>query len=100
MNKAAPTSEQVAAEIAHLRDVQHRVPSHSAFGDNNREAIYVQIKVLEDRMSLDDVHLCFGALSESSEYALDAALQAHDWLTGKQAGDELSPAAGWEVIAK
>ena len=100
MSTVAPTPEQIAAEVEHLRDVQRRVPPHSAFGDNNREAIDAQIKVLEDRMSHDDVHLCFGAPSESSEYALESALQAHDWMTGEQAGDETSPAAGWEVIAK
>ena len=73
MSTVAPTPEQIAAEVAHLRDVQRRVPPHSAFGDNN---------------------------PESSEYALESALQAHDWMTGEQAGDEPSPAAGWEVIAK
>lgn len=96
-----PTHEQIAEEVTRLRAVQPRVPKYSAFGDNNHDAIDAQIKVLEDRMSHDDVHLCFGEGSlEYTENVLECALMAHDWMAGELASDESSPAAGWEAIAK
>jgi hypothetical protein len=101
MSTAAPTFEQIAAEIARLRAVQPRVPRYSFFGDDNREAIDAQIRVLEDALSRDDVHARFGMCSlEFNENILEGALMAHDWMTGELASDESSPAAGWEAIAR
>lgn len=98
-----PTPEQIAAEIARLKAVHARVPTHSLFGDDNRAAIDAQIRVLQEGMSIDDVHNSFGELTEDGEYShnrLDCALTAHDWLHGSLAADEASPAAGWEGIAR
>lgn len=98
-----PTPEQIATEVARLKAVHSRVPTHSFFGDDNRAAIDAQIRVLQERMSIDDVHDSFGELTEDGEYShntLDCALTAHDWLHGSLAADEASPAAGWEGIAR
>lgn len=98
-----PTPEQIATEIARLKAVQPLVPTHSFFGDDNRAAIDAQIKVLEDSMSLNDVHDAYGEDTverEFSQSTLDAALTAHDWMQGQLGPDEDSPAFGWEAIAK
>lgn len=98
-----PTPDQVALEIARLKEVHSRVPTHSFFGDDNRAAIDAQIRVLEKGMSLDEVHDAFGELTEEGDFShntLDCALTAHDWLNGDLAADEASPAAGWEGIAR
>lgn len=98
-----PTPELVAAEIARLKAVHPRVPTHSFFGDDNRAAIEAQIRVLEERMSLDEVHDTFGEMSDEGDFSqntLDCALTAHDWLQGISADDEAAPASGWEGIAR
>jgi len=100
---AKPTPEQIALEIARLKEVHPRVPTHSFFGDDNRAAIDAQIRVLEERMSIDQVHDAFGELTEEGDFSqntLDCALTAHDWLTGALSPDEASPAFGWEGIAR
>ncbi len=103
MSTTKPTSEQIAAEIALLQAVHPKVPTHSFFGDDNRAAIDAQIRVLQERMSLDEVHHTFGELTADGDFSqntLDGALTAHDWLNGGLAADEASPAFGWEGIAR
>ena len=103
MSTTKPTSEQIAAEIALLQAVHPKVPTHSFFGDDNRAAIDAQIRVLQERMSLDEVHDTFGKLTADGNFSqntLDCALTAHDWLNGDLAADEASPAFGWEGIAR
>lgn len=103
MSKVRPTPEQVAAEIARLKAVHPRVPTHSVFGDDNRAAIDAQIRVLEEGMTLDEVHDTFGELTDEGDFSqntLDCALTAHDWLHGLLAADEAAPAAGWQGIAR
>lgn len=98
-----PTPEQVALEVARLKAVHPLVPTHSFFGDDNRAAIDAQIKVLEEGMSLDEVHAAFGEFTDEGDFSqntLDCALTAHDWLQGDLADDEASPAFGWEGIAR
>ena len=103
MSTTKPTTEQIAAEIALLQAVHPKVPTHSFFGDDNRAAIDAQIRVLQERMSLDEVHDTFGELTADGDFSqntLDCALTAHDWLNGDLAADEASPAFGWEGIAR
>ena len=103
MSTTKPTSEQIAAEIALLQAVHPKVPTHSFFGDDNRAAIDAQIRVLQERMSLDEVHDTFGELTADGDFSqntLDCALTAHDWLNGDLAADEASPAFGWDGIAR
>ena len=103
MSTTKPTSEQIAAEIALLKAVHPRVPTHSFFGDDNRAAIDAQIRVLQERMSLDEVHDTFGELTADGDFSqntLDCALTAHDWMQGLLADDESPPAFGWEGIAR
>lgn len=101
--RCKPTPEQIELEIVRLKAVHPQVPTHSFFGDDNRAAIDAQIRVLEEGMSLDEVHEAFGELTEEGDFSqntLDCALTAHDWLNGYLAADEASPAFGWEGIAR
>ena len=101
--RTKPTPEVIEVEIERLKAVQPLVPAHSFFGDDNRAAITAQIRVLQERMSLEEVHDAFGELSDAGDFSqntLDCALTAHDWMHGLLAADEATPAAGWEGIAR
>lgn len=103
MSRNPPTIDQIAQEIERLKAVLPKVPEFSFFGDNNRQAIEAQIKVLEDGMSSNDVYGCFGedaVLFDFSQNTLDCAITALDWMTGDLASDEGPLSAGWEAIAK
>lgn len=83
--KTAPTPEEITAEIAALKDLVTKVCVKNFFGDNNQDAIYAQIDVLEEVMDDDDVYSRFGEDaflddSEFSQHVLDNALQAARWL--------------------
>lgn len=91
------TEEQINAEIAALVELKPKVRQRTAFGDDNHAAIDAQLAVLRERMSIDDVCSAYGdeGMDEFDQHTLDAALSAHDWMTGALAGDEDAPAASW-----
>lgn len=84
------TEDQINAEIAALVALKPKVRKRTAFGDDNHAAIDAQLAVLRERMSSDEVHDAYG-----DQYTFDAALSAHDWMTGDLASDEDAPAASW-----
>ena len=101
--RTKPTPEVIEVEIERLKAVYPLVPTHSFFGDDNRSAITAQIRVLQERMSLDQLHEAFGEQSDAGEFSqntLDCALTAHDWMEGLLAEDESPPEIGWEGIAR
>lgn len=85
-----PTKEQIAAEIAALKDCKTFVPHFSKFGENNLRKIDVQIEVLEGQ--LDTTSDEYDELSSGER---DAALDAQNWLDGD--ADE-GLAEGWEIF--
>lgn len=97
MTRIHKTDEQINAEIEALKAVKPSVRKVSAFGDDNHEAIDAQIRVLTERMSLDDVYDAWGDedSDEFEQHLLDAALEARDWMTGARAANEGSPSEGW-----
>jgi hypothetical protein len=91
------TEEQINAEIAVLVALKPKVRQRTAFGDDNHAAIDTQLAVLRERMSSDEMYDAYGdeESDEFDQHTFDAALSAHDWMTGALAGDEESPAASW-----
>jgi hypothetical protein len=91
------TEEQINAEIAALMKIKPNVRERTIFGDDNHAAIDAQVAVLRDRMSSDKVYNDYGDedSDDFDQYTLDAALSAHDWMTGALASDEDAPAASW-----
>ena len=69
----------------------------TAFGDDNHAAIDAQLAVLRERMSSEQVYDAYGdeGADEFDQHTFDAALSAHDWMTGALASDEDAPAASW-----
>lgn len=102
MKKDRKTDQAIQVEIDALKALKPKVRRHNAFGDDHREAIDAQISVLEVRMSLDKIHDTWGDedMEEFAQNVLDAAIDAHDWMTGDLANDEGKPSDGWaELVA-
>jgi hypothetical protein len=96
--KQRPTNEQVAAEIAKLKEIQPKVRETSLFGDNNRDAIDAQINVLERRISNDAIYDMYGEDSDDfAQNVLDSAVEARDYLDGHVVDDEI-PSVSWATL--
>lgn len=95
---ATPKSnDDIQTELTFLRDFKSRIREFSHFGDNNRDAIGAQIRVLAGRMELETVHAVFPDEGEpGDEHVHQAAMDAHDWWTGLS--DEDAPSEGWKVL--
>lgn len=91
------TDAQIDAQASELQALKTRVRQYTAFGDDNHAALDAQCAVLRKRMSMDDVYIEFGdeESPDFTQHTLDAALEAHDWMTGLRAADEGSPSQGW-----
>ena len=95
------TEDQINAEITALVTLKPKVRQHTTFGDDNHAAIEAQLAVLRERMSSDDVYSTYGDedADEFDQHTFDAALSAHDWMTGELAAAEESPSASWTGAA-
>ncbi len=95
-----PTPEQIKAEIESLQSIKFKVREYSAFGDNHRDAIEAQIKVLEDDLLEDEI---YNRADESlyaeeevwTESVKDAALEVRQWLDGDM---EETPTENWASL--
>ena len=93
----APNDQQVAEELAKLKDLAPRIRQKSAFGNSNRDQIDAQIAILEGtplssyEVDETDEDLDESELDEQREI-YNAANDAYEWLTkGKLCdGDTLS----------
>jgi hypothetical protein len=97
-----PTGTRIRDEIAKLRQLKKQVPSHTAFGDSNTEAIDAQIEVLEEDLDEDEIY----ARSQNddddvegawSDRIRDMAIEVRNWLDGQS--DE-PPSKGWEQLVE
>lgn len=90
------TNEQINAEMAALTAMKPTVRHHSAFGDDNHEAIEAQLSVLRERMDTDEIYDAWGDedTDEFAQNVLDEALAARDWMIG----DEAAPSEGWAAL--
>jgi len=80
------TQEQIKKEIEALKTVRPRVRPTSIFGDNNLAAVDAQIVVLEYNWENNDIYDEYDH-TDSSEYILDAALQARQWIDDEEDSD-------------
>jgi hypothetical protein len=91
-----PTPKQIEAEIARLTDLNHKVPSTTAFGDSNFLAIEAQIEVLVNDFREEDVY-AKQQDDDWNEYVAHSAIEAVQWLDGDTA---TPPSKDWEPLAK
>ena len=73
------TQEQITKEIEALKTVRPNVRPYSMFNDDNLAAVDAQIQVLENDMDDNEIYDRYDHVS-SSEYILDAALTARQWV--------------------
>lgn len=100
-----PNQQQIETEIATLKAIKPKVRKHTAFGDNNHDAIDAQIEVLEGRMTEAKVFDRFESSgSDDCDYdenrgerALDMALEAFRWMDGE---NEEAPSVGWKELTQ
>jgi hypothetical protein len=100
------TMAEIDVEIMALEHalVNLRV-THSAFGDDHREAIRAQIDVLEGRMDHDEVQAAYGEDAQGEEFSepvFDDALAACDWMQGYLGEDAQAPSGpdGWGSLLR
>lgn len=90
------TKEQITKEIEALKTVRPNVRPTSMFGDDNLGSVDAQIAVLEDYMDDDDIHDEYDRTS-SSEYILEAALAARQWIDDQEDPDCEGLACEWPL---
>lgn len=95
-----PTDEQIAEQIAKLKEIKPTVRRRSSFGDDHHEAIDGQVRVLEKGMTEDQIYNYFEPPGdeEQGRNVLDAALEARRWLDGEQ--DSPDPVASWQELVR
>jgi hypothetical protein len=96
------TEEQVKAQAALLSEMKPRIRRYSFFGDDNWAKIDVQIKVLEEDMSEDELNDYVDEqqgeldLTDDQKYELSSVgFEAIDWRDGTL--DE-PPSDGWKSL--
>ena len=93
------TSEQIKKEIEALKTVRPNVRPTSMFGDDNLSSVDAQITVLEENMDDDDISDKFDRTS-SSEYILESALAARQWIDDEEDPDCEGLACEWPLKEK
>ena len=93
------TKEQITKEIEALKTVRPNVRPTSMFGDDNLGSIDAQIVVLENDMDGEDIYEMYDRTS-SSEYILDAAIVAREWIDDKEDPDCEGLACEWPLKEK
>ena len=87
-----PTEAQIKKEIETLKDYRDRVRPTTAFGDSNTEAIGVQIRVLEEAMTEDEIYDEW----EDDERLVSSAIDALNW----RKGEEEQQSKGWKPLLR
>ena len=81
------TQEEIQKEIEALKAVRPKVRPRSMFGDDNLASLDAQIEVLENDMDDDDIYDKYDH-ADASEYVLEAALYARQWIDGDVGEDD------------
>ena len=90
------TKEQITKEIELLKTVRPNVRPMSMFGDDNLGSVDAQIQVLDEYLDDDEIYDRFDVAS-SSEYILEAALAARQWIDDKEDPDCEGLACEWPL---
>ena len=88
----ARTRIEIEEELNALKEVRSKVPTQTAFGDNNQEAIDAQIRVVTEQMDFEEV---IDQFEVDGDYILSNALDAVRWLED----DDLPPSESWDELA-
>jgi hypothetical protein len=97
MAKTKPTPEDIKTEIARLQEMKPRVRQFSLFGDDNHEAIDLQVTTLQEILDgrLTDPCDALDKNEHLPSHARDAAYEAALWAFGEEPD---SASASWESL--
>ena len=90
------TKEQIEKEIKALKTVQLNVRPTSMFGDDNLGGVIAQIEVLNEYLDDDDIYERYDHAG-SSEYVLEAAQLARQWMDDEEDDDCEGLACEWPL---
>lgn len=90
------TPERIKKEIEALKTVRPNVRPASIFGDDNLTALDAQIAVLENDWDDNEIYDRYDH-ADSSEYILDAALAAREWMDDEEDDYCEGLACGWPL---
>jgi hypothetical protein len=90
------TPEQITKEIEALKTVRPNVRPYSMFGDDNLGSVDAQIMVLENNWDDNEIYDRYDHAS-SSEYILEAALAARQWIDDREDDDCEGLACEWPL---
>ena len=93
----AKTPNELLAEVQRLRTLLPRVRRFTAFGGDNRAALQAMSDVLYLCLDEAAVRRRFTA---AGEHVLEAALDAHGWMTGTWPDADGPPSDGWDVLVE
>ena len=88
MNKPK-TEKEIEAEVKKLKKILPTVRRFTVFGDDNHSAMDAEIRVLEDRLTLDDVQELEDD-GDFTEHQSESAIYAVEWLNGESEDKTLS----------
>ena len=90
------TKKQIVEEIKALKTVRPNVRSTTMFGDDNLAALDAQIDVLENYLDEDEIYDKYDC-TQYSEYILDGAICARQWIDDEEDLDDNSLAESWPL---
>jgi hypothetical protein len=85
--------QEVDNELSQLHWLMEKVPTRTAFGNSNTYALMTQIRVVRERMTVDEVGEEYDD-DVTDQYILSAALDAAQWLYQ----EEPAPSEGWSSM--
>ena len=85
-----PSNKDIDAEVEALQAVRSRLPEKTFMGSSIFDAIDEQIRVLRERMTVQEV---LTAYSNYDGYVGESMLEAAEWLVG---GDAMRPTVVWQ----
>ena len=83
------TKDGIELEIKLLKAIRPNVCPHSMFGDDNLAALDAQVEVLDEYLDSDEIYDRYDHVV-SSEYILESALDARDWMDDDSREDSLA----------
>jgi hypothetical protein len=90
------TAKQIRAEIETLQEMKPKVRRYSGFGEDNHAILDAQVRVLEEKMTDDQIWDAW----PSEEHDVEMGLSARDamrWASGKE---KKAPHVEWEPLAR
>lgn len=85
------SKSEIAEELRLLRGLSNKIPTETAFGDDNREAIRTEIHVISSEMTMAQL---IERYEDGDTYTLSAALNALEWLRD----DGPAPSEDWKSM--